>query len=168
VQDLLYAMLVGSANDAAQTLSNYLEKKTDRTMVDLMAEAATQLGMSSSQFKDPIGFDSLTTYTTATDVTYLLNALFNSSILDQVGRRLSYGFRSVDGVTYVTHATNKLIEADPELFAIKTGYTTIARGAMISRVVHEGQTFVIIVLGSTDREADTLLLKREVLSHFQW
>lgn len=168
VRDLLYSMLVGSANDAAVTLTHYLENKTGQEIESLLVETVDRLGMGSSQFKDPIGFDNITTYTTADDLTLVVNALLDTQLLDEVSRMVSYSFNSTLGKNYAVQATNKLIEKDQELYAIKTGYTNKARGSMISRVVHEGQSFVIIVLGSTDREADTALLKQEVIAHFEW
>src|SRR5262249_12273871 len=85
-----------------------------------------------------------------------------------VGRERSYSFTSLTGKKYYVKATNKLVSTDPEIYAIKTGFTDEAGGAMITEVNHLERKFIIIVLGSPDREGDTLKLKKAILSAYSW
>jgi len=166
--DLFNSMLIGSANDAAQTLANYVGQELNLPFVELMNQEAVRLGMKDSHFSNPIGFDSETNYSTAADLQKLVNVVERYRTFALVGRERSYDFISDDGNKYYIKATNKLLGGDPEISAIKTGYTDEAQGAMITQINHLGHKFIIIVLGSSDREGDTLHLKRAILESYAW
>lgn len=164
VNDLENAMLIGSANDAAASLGQYITSIKNQPMVDIMNNEAKALGMNSTHYENPIGFDSEQNYSTANDLKLLLDVLKPETLLARIDREQSYSFIGTDGDTYSVKATNKLTAEDPEIHAIKTGYTDEANGAMINAVYHGNIKFVIIVLDSADREKDTQTLKSEVIS----
>jgi D-alanyl-D-alanine carboxypeptidase len=166
--DLFDSMLIGSANDAAQTLGNYVGRKLNLPFKDLMNQEAVALGMEDSHFSNPVGFDSETNYSTAADLKLLVNAVQQYQAFALVGRERSYSFTSADGNKYYVKATNKLLAGDPEISAIKTGFTDEAQGAMITEINHDGHKFIIIVLGSADREGDTVRLKQAIINSYRW
>jgi serine-type D-Ala-D-Ala carboxypeptidase (penicillin-binding protein 5/6) len=166
--DLFNSMLVGSANDAAQILGNYVGRKTGTPFVELMNQSAQEIGMNESHFSNPMGFDSETNYSTASDLELLVNAVKQFQAFSLVGRETSYQFTAEDGKKFYVKATNKLLPGDPEISAIKTGYTDEAQGEMITEINHVGHKFIIIVLGSPNREQDTLKLKKSVLDSYKW
>lgn len=67
VRQLLYGLLVGGANDAAQVLAFEISKANAMFAVK-MTERARELGALSTLYKNPTGLDDLTAYTTARDV----------------------------------------------------------------------------------------------------
>ncbi len=166
--DLFNSMLVGSANDAAQVLANYVARKTDLPFAMLMNQEAEQIGMKDSHFSNPVGFDSETNYSTAADLQLLVNAAQQYKAFALVGRETVYKFKSDDGFNYSVRATNKLVAGDPEISAIKTGFTEDAQGAMITEIKHDGHQFIIIVLASPNREQDTLKLKKAIIESYSW
>lgn len=168
ISDIFYAMLVGSANDAALTLANHAESYTKQNFVDSMNDTAKQLEMNSTHFSNPLGFDSEANYSTAQDLKKLISAVQEYQAFNLVGRTQSYSFTSKSGHEYAVKATNKLIDNNKELYAIKTGYTNLAQGAMITQIREQNHPFVIIVLDSPSRENDTLFLKSEVLKNYVW
>ncbi len=170
VQDLLNAMLVGSANDAAKTLGSYLEGKTGKTVSELMNEEADALGMNDTHYNNPIGFDSDTNYSTAEDMKILVTALRKVFDFSQIDRLNGYSFNGLGGQVYSVKATNKLLAANPDMHAIKTGFTDDAQGAMIVCIQYGStpeQSFIIIVLQSPQREADTIYLKNKIKGQLQ-
>ncbi len=166
--DLFNAMLIGSANDAAQALGNHVGLQLHLPFKDLMNQEAERLGLTDSHFSNPVGFDSETNYATAEDLRLLVNAAQQYEAFALIGRDRAYSFTSDDGNKYYVRATNKLIFTDPEISAIKTGFTEEAQGAMITQINHLGHKFIIIVLGSPDRETDTLKLKKAIIGSYQW
>ena len=131
-----------------------------------MTETAQKLGLSNSKFNNPLGFDNVANYSTAHDIHLLIEAVrYYHNYLD-TGRQTSQTFSSVGGLTYRVRATNKLITKNPDIIAIKTGYTEGAQGAMATQFKLEERDIVIIVLGSVSRENDTLILKSEVSEKF--
>ncbi len=166
VGDLFNAMMVGSANDAALTLGHYLEEKQGKPIAEIMNEQAKQLGMADSHFSTPVGFDSDTNYSTASDMELLVHKTTSNPSFININRLLSYSFVSDTGQSYSVTATNKLLATDPQIHAIKTGFTNDAGGAMIVSVQTGTGEFVIILLGSENREKDTLLLKESITQKF--
>lgn len=166
INDLVNAMIIGSANDAASALGQYVTTKSGQPMIDLMNKEAKALGMRSTHYENPIGFDSEQNYSTANDLKLLLDAIRPITLFSSLDRKLLYTFTSETGKTYSVKTTNSLLAKDPDIHAIKTGFTDEARGAMITAIHKSNVKFVIIVLGSSDREEDTLLLKAQILKSF--
>jgi D-alanyl-D-alanine carboxypeptidase (penicillin-binding protein 5/6) len=166
-KQLIEAVLIGSANDAAMLLGHALEEKTGQSITQLMNDAAKKLGLSHSQFSNPLGFDSIANFSTASDVHLLIEAVRYYHNYYETGRLTNQTFESMGGITYRVRATNKLVAKYPDIVAIKTGYTEGAQGAMATQFKLEDRDIVIIVLGSDSRENDTLILKSEVSKKFR-
>lgn len=162
VDDVVKAMLIGSANDAASFLGRALTEKTGVPIADLMNQKAGALGMQNSQFQNPIGFDSIRQFSTAYDVHILANAVLRYQDFSDIGHAAQYTFSGDFGNTYRIRATNKLAQRDPSITAIKTGYTDGAQGAMVTKFEHQGHSVAVIVIGSGNREGDSLKLKNAI------
>lgn len=165
--DIFNAMLVGSANDAAEILALNVEKRTKKSFPELMNETAQALGMTESHFDNPLGFDSPQNYSSAEDLGKLANAVIGLPAFKVLSRNTHYAFRSLLGNAYFINSTNKLISKDPQVYAVKTGFTETAQGSLITQDEIAGRLVVIIVIGSPEREADTLKLKSAVDSGFE-
>lgn len=166
--DLFKAMLIGSCNDAALMLANHSSKKAGVAFENMMNKKASFLGMTSTHFSNPMGFDSSANFSTARDLRLLVTEAQKQSIFSTDGRQFGYSFISALGNKYHTTASNKLIKLDDEISNIKTGFTDQAGGAMISRATRDGNSVIIIVIGSDNRDADTGLLKEQIFSKFSW
>jgi D-alanyl-D-alanine carboxypeptidase (penicillin-binding protein 5/6) len=166
--DLIKSILVGSVNDGALILGDYLTRLNKRPVVEQMNQRASELGMQNSHFANTTGFDSEQNYATARDLSLLVNRLRDIPTMTEVNQLRSYQFRSLAGTNFTVKATNKLIgPQNPELRAIKTGFTEDAGGAMITEVALPKQSIVLIVLGSNQREKDSKILERYVLEQLE-
>ena len=163
VKDLVNSILVGSANDAASLLGSYVSKKENLPFSELMNQEAAELGLTNSRFSNPMGFDSVSNYSSAKDLSKLVMALNQKKIFEPTGHSNNYVFTSVSGNKYSISATNKLIAQYSDLFAVKTGFTNLALGSMINILRTADQDWLLIVIGSPDREGDTLRLRTKVL-----
>ncbi len=166
--DLFGAMIVGSSNDAALALANHTEEISDKNFVEMMNNLALSLGMNNSHFSNPLGFDSPNNYSTAKDLLKLVMETQKFSVFTELGKKTQYEFFSDSNERYVTKATDKLIGKDPEISAIKTGYTKGAGQAMVTKATKNGHNIIIIVLNSSDREGDTLKLKSQIFEKAVW
>lgn len=166
VSDVINGMLVGSANDAAKFLGRVLSEKTNKPIADLMNQKAGSLGMQDTRFDNPIGFDSNKQFSTAYDVHVLVNAILRYQTFSELGRATQYSFAGKFEIPYRIRATNKLIQKDSSITAIKTGYTEGAQGAMVTKFNHQGHDIAIIVLGSDYRDSDTTRLKNAILENY--
>ncbi len=163
VKDLIQSILVGSANDAANVLGGYVSRKLDLPFSELMNQEAVQLGMKNSRFSNPMGFDSAVNYSSARDLALLVRKLDEQGLFEDSSKATNYHFESTLGNTYSVQATNKLTSLYSDLQAVKTGYTNLALGAMINFLDTGGGKKLLIVIGSPDREGDTLQLRKQFL-----
>lgn len=164
VKDLVKSTLVGSCNDAASVLADYVSRKVNLPFDELMNQEAQNLGMKHSRFSNPMGFDSAANYSSAKDLLILVQKLNETRIFNSTSRAQSYTFQSELGKNYRTNATNKLITQYENIFAIKTGFTNLSLGSMITIVKTTDHQYLLIVIGSPDREGDTLKLRQQVMS----
>lgn len=168
VGDIFNAMIVGSANDAAQILAREVSSKTKEDVIDLMNKEAASLNMASTNFSNPNGFDSEDNYSTAEDLTKLVQKTQELSAFANLGLTKQLSFSGSKNKIYSINNTNKLILKEPGLEAIKTGSTPKALGSMITKVNKPGNTYIILVIGSQNREDDTLILKNEIVDKIVW
>lgn len=168
VIDLFNAMIVGSSNDAALALSHFVTKETKKDFVTTMNQIAKALGMENSSFSNPLGFDSKQNFSTAEDLSKLVKVTQQLAAFTNLGKKTLYKFKSLLNHRYQISATNQLLNTDPSLEAIKTGFTEDAKGSIICKVTVNQRKLIFILLASNDREKDTLKLKEEVLKSFKF
>jgi D-alanyl-D-alanine carboxypeptidase len=168
--DLFYAMLIGSANDAALGLSKIVEAQTQKPFVELMNETAATLGMGYSNFSNPLGFDSWANFSTAEDLLKLVLESRQYSAFRLYGKSPDYEFDSVQGRHFSVKATNRLPKKYPDISAVKTGQTPASDGSIISMVEIGEREFAVIILNSLSREKDLLTVRsalRQTLETFK-
>jgi D-alanyl-D-alanine carboxypeptidase (penicillin-binding protein 5/6) len=161
VRDLLIALLLESANDAAVTLARGAAGSV-RRFVRLMNRRAKALGLADSHFENPIGLDEPGNYSSAADLASLARRLLANdvfaTIVDLPRGRLATGAR-----TRVIDNRNRLVGRVGWINGIKTGHTLDAGYVLIGSGRRKGAQLVSVVLGEPSearRDADTLALLR--------
>jgi serine-type D-Ala-D-Ala carboxypeptidase (penicillin-binding protein 5/6) len=151
-KDLLYALLLPSANDAAFALAdNYPGGRV--AFVKKMNEKASLLKLNYTHFSDPAGLDDDGNYTIVTDLVRLTsNALNNQKFALVVATK--HKTITTDHNIYLLNNLNKLLGEDG-VFGVKTGFTQGAGEVLVTSKNEQGHTFILIVMKSTDRFADT-------------
>jgi len=153
-ENLLYAMLLPSANDAALTISqNY--PGGEQTFMQTMNNKAKILKLNSTHYMDPAGLLDQGDYTTPFDMARLASfAVQNSEIKKIVGTKEKVigdlGFIHV----YDLKNLNILLGEDG-VNGVKTGYTEEAGQVLVTSKEEKGKTIIIIVMKSDDRFTDT-------------
>jgi D-alanyl-D-alanine carboxypeptidase (penicillin-binding protein 5/6) len=161
VHDLLYAMLVRSANDAAVALAEHVAG-SEPEFADMMDAKATELGLTGSDFANPHGLDEEGHFSTADDLAVLGAELLENDALAEMVRTRIVKFRPApNGAARIVRNTNRLLGAYPELAGVKTGFTGRAGRVLISAVETPERLVVGVVMGSEDHFADS----REVLDY---
>lgn len=147
MKDLLGALLVKSGNDAAITVAIHTSGTVDE-FVKLMNEKALELGMTSTQFKNPHGLDMDGHYSTARDVSVMTRAAMNNPTLREiVGTKL---YRIVDNkATHKLSNTNLLLWKYQGTTGAKTGWTGKAGYCLASAAERNGIELFAVTLGTT-------------------
>ena len=155
VADLLRALLIESANDAAATLAARVGG-SESEFVRAMNARAQKLGLKNTHYANPIGLDEAGNYSTARDLVRLTLRLrafgfFRRTVArEQVTLRTGNRPRTLDN-------RNTLVRL-PEVNGVKTGHTQQAGYVLVGSGRKRGITLISAVLGSptvAGREADT-------------
>lgn len=153
IENLLYGILVHSANDAAFTLASaYGYDK----FIQKMNEKAASLGMKNSHFKNPIGIDDPEQLTSPYDLALAGRALLNDPYLAKFVSTKEIIISDVDYKYFHKLSTvNKLLGEVIGIGGLKTGYTELAGQNLVSFYKKGGNQYIIVVLKSLDRFEDT-------------
>jgi D-alanyl-D-alanine carboxypeptidase (penicillin-binding protein 5/6) len=168
VQDLLEALLLESANDAAVTLAEGVSGSRE-AFVEEMNDRAVELGLEHTGYANPIGLDEAGNHSSARDLANLTRVLLRrprfARIVDMPEAELESGARP-----RVVQNRNNLIASHPWVSGVKTGYTLNAGNVLVGAAKGPGRARVIsVVLGEPSeaaRDQDTLSLLRWGLSRF--
>lgn len=153
IENLLYGILVHSANDAAFTLANAYGY--DAFMVK-MNEKSRALGMKNSHFKNPIGIDDYEQLTTPYDLALAARALLKNPFLSKfVSTKEITIFDTDYKYSHTLSNVNKLLGEVVGIGGLKTGYTELAGQNLVSFYKKNGNQYIIVVLKSLDRFEDT-------------
>jgi D-alanyl-D-alanine carboxypeptidase (penicillin-binding protein 5/6) len=147
--ELLRAMLVRSANDAAEALALHVGKGSTSRFVALMNAKARELGLDDTNFENPHGLDAPGHVSSARDATVLVRyALGVPFIRDALSRSTV----SLPGGR-VFPTTDDLLVSWPALVAGKTGHTQDAGWSEAAAAKANGVTVYGAVLGSDTRSS---------------
>lgn len=160
VENLLYGLMLPSANDAAYILAkNYLPAGKAgpggvEGFVNRMNEKAKMFKLENTRFVDPSGYSD-ENLTTAFDLARLAShALRNQKLREIVSTKQKTVTDTTGAISHELHNLNELLGVEG-VSGIKTGFTQEAGGVLVSSVEDDGKTYVIIVLNSEDRFQDT-------------
>jgi D-alanyl-D-alanine carboxypeptidase (penicillin-binding protein 5/6) len=156
VEELLYGLILASGNDAAYALALANSASTE-VFVSEMNSKAHVLGMRDTVFADPSGLEP--TKSTGRDLARLTRyALKNPKfrkIVKTVEKELP--FSKKHKYVYLYNQTN-LLTTYPGVSGVKTGFTEGAGLCLVTYAINEGKELVGVVLDSTDRKGDMILM----------
>src|SRR6266568_3026951 len=152
--DLLYAMLLPSANDAAQAIADNYPGGAG-AFVKQMNEKAKSFHLSNTHYTDPIGLDDDGDYSTVVDMARLASsAVANTTFVDVTSTKYKIIYSRNFAKQYSLTNLNKLLGVDG-VTGIKTGTTEGAGEVLVTSVVKNRHEYIIVVMDSTDRFYDT-------------
>ncbi len=150
IEELLYAALLGSANDAAIALAESVSG-SEAKFVKLMNKKARSIGAKNTKFLNSNGLPRAGQYTTASDLAKIMRyALGYQKIKDIIGTR-SAEVSIENGNSILVKNTNKLLWSDEYLVGGKTGYTRKARHCFVCAAERDDETVIVALLGSPSR-----------------
>jgi D-alanyl-D-alanine carboxypeptidase len=168
VEDLLYGLLVFSANDAAEVLAqNYPTGREG--FVAAMNEKAKQLSLENTKFFNPSGIDGNGHVTTARDLIRVSEvAMRNPEFAKIVGTK-SIVVKSVDGrIIHRLTNINTLLGKVPGVSGVKTGWTENARENLVTYIERDNHKVMVALLGSQDRFGETTELIDWIFANYKW
>jgi D-alanyl-D-alanine carboxypeptidase (penicillin-binding protein 5/6) len=162
--DLVRAMMLPSANDAAQTVAIRQGGGSKAKFIAKMNAKAKELGLKRTHFANSIGLDAPGHKTTALELAKIGVAAHQNPFIASTVKRHSLTLKST-GQTIVNR--NRVLGSNlgggAVIDGMKTGHTTSAGYSLVGSATRNGVTLVSVVLGDPSedaRDADTVKLLR--------
>lgn len=153
-EDLLYAMLLPSGNDAALTIAQNYPGGTE-AFVKKMNEKAKELYLFDTHFSDPAGLQDEGDYTTVLDLARLASVAMKNEKFSQIVSTKYKTITTTDGSrSFDLRNLNKLLGTNG-VSGIKTGFTDEAGGVLATSSQQNGKKIIIVVMKSQERFKDT-------------
>jgi serine-type D-Ala-D-Ala carboxypeptidase (penicillin-binding protein 5/6) len=153
VDEMLYALMIQSANDAAVALAEKVAGSTDG-FIELMNRRAKELGMNSTVFHSvhglPPGKGQEHDVTTARDLSILCREVLKHPDTLRYTSTRERPFRpNVAGKTVIMRTHNHLLGHVEGCDGLKTGYITASGFSIAVTAARQGQRVIVIVFDST-------------------
>jgi serine-type D-Ala-D-Ala carboxypeptidase (penicillin-binding protein 5/6) len=142
--ELLRALMVPSANDAATTLAIALAG-SERAFATEMNRAAGELGMRDTTYRTPHGLDADGQHSTAADQLILARKLMTDARLRRIVRLRAIRIRGRE-----LPASNTLLQTYAGMDGVKTGHTSQAGWCLAASATRGGRRLFVIGLGAPD------------------
>ena len=160
LEDLIRALLIRSANDAALAIAEHVGG-SEVQFVRMMNDMAAELGLQNTHFMNPHGLDEEGHFSSARDLLSIARAgMENVTFAEFVGTRSSTFPISPTGEERVAATTNALLSTFEGAIGVKTGYTADAGLTIVSAAERDGRRLYAVVMGSADHFADAAALLR--------
>ncbi|MBP7831022.1 MAG: D-alanyl-D-alanine carboxypeptidase [Kiritimatiellae bacterium] len=156
IEELLYAMMIQSANDAAAALAIKVAGTRDG-FVEMMNRRAAELGMRKTRFHSVHGLPPAEgqepDITTARDMARLCLALLRRPDALKYTSVIKRPFRPDAPEPFIMETHNRLLKTFEGCDGLKTGYFKLGGYSMAVTAQREGVRAAAIILGSLNREA---------------
>lgn len=160
VKDLLYALMIPSANDAAYVLAEYVAGSVEDFSV-MMNNKARDLGCKTTHFVNPNGIHEDSHYSTAYDLYLIADYAMKNDFFRELVATTEYTLPATEkypSEDRILKTTNELLNENSRKYfyknaiGIKTGYTSKAGNCLIGGASRDGLEFIAVVLngGTTD------------------
>ncbi|MGH2869735.1 MAG: D-alanyl-D-alanine carboxypeptidase family protein [Solirubrobacteraceae bacterium] len=161
VHDLLLALMLPSADDAAEDLAYNLGHGSVGRFVGMMDARARELGLHHTHYTTPSGLDTPGNYSTAADLVKL--AGYDLSHSPYFARIVALPHAVLHSGSHVRAVTNRntLVSEYRWINGVKTGHTGAAGYVLVASGHRDGMTLLSAVLGTSSeaaRDANTLAL----------
>lgn len=143
-RQLLYALMLKSANDAAMALARDNAGSVE-AFAQKMNVRAKALGAEASHFTNPHGLHHRDHYTTPHDLALIARAAMEQPYFRCVVKTVSYPWVGPNSVLELRNH-NKLLKAYPGCTGLKTGYTNPAQQVLVSAALRDAREVISVVM----------------------
>ncbi len=168
VINLIYGLLIYSANDSAEVLAAHYPGGR-AVFMDAMNQLAQDEGLTKTHFTNPVGYDEYLHFSTAHDLVRLAQAAAKNETFSQIVATTNYQVTSVDGkIIHSLVNTNQLLGKVDGVIGVKTGTTLASGESLITRLNRNNHKVTIAMLGSNDRFGETRALIDWIYNNYEW
>lgn len=160
VNQLLHALLIPSANDAAVALAEYVAGSVD-SFSSMMNTKAIELGCKNTHFVNPNGVHNEDHYSTAYDLALIGRYAMQNDTFRSIVSTTQFSLpitNKYDLTDRIFHNTNELLSTSfqstkqsyyyPSCTGIKTGYTDSAKNCIVASAKKDDIELIAVILGA--------------------
>jgi D-alanyl-D-alanine carboxypeptidase (penicillin-binding protein 5/6) len=161
IEELLYAIMLASANDASVVLAEGIGGSVE-SFTEQMTKRAHELGATNSNFTNPHGLTAPDHYSTVRDLATVFRYAMRNALFREI---VQTKFSSVSSTALVRKKLvprrisvrnhNRLLWDYDGALGGKTGYTVAAQKCFVGAVQRNGVTLIVAILGARDQWGDT-------------
>jgi serine-type D-Ala-D-Ala carboxypeptidase (penicillin-binding protein 5/6) len=167
VGDLLSALLIHSANDAAVTLAIH-DSGSQAEFVKRMNVRAAELGLKQTAYVNPTGLDEEGQESSPRDIAWLTMFVLRFPAIAERMAMPKAEFSTINGAVISLTHTHALLHAEGSpIVAGKTGTTDGAGQCLLSIVHHANRRYLVVLLSSDDRYADMRRILHVLVPDFE-
>ncbi len=150
LEELLYALLLESANDAAAAIAIGLSGSVE-AFADEMNRKARSLGLVATHFTNPHGLDDAEHYTTARELAIISRAALQNELIRTISstRKTTIPHAGTDGVRLLVNH-NKMLRLYEGCIGLKTGFTKKSGRSLVSAAERDGVRLIAVTLNAPD------------------
>ena len=150
MEDLLYAMLLESANDAAAAIAIEVGGSIEG-FAEMMNQKAQRLGLENSHFENPHGLDHPEHYTTAEELAKIASVAMKNEVFRSIVStyKKTIPLNETEGVRLLINH-NKLLKSYDGCIGIKTGFTKKSGRCLVSAALRDGVELICVTLDAPD------------------
>ncbi|MEA3249146.1 MAG: serine hydrolase [Patescibacteria group bacterium] len=150
-EDMMYSMLVGSANNAAHAIARVSGAGSVSTFVDSMNAKAIEFGLSNTNFADPSGLD-VSNVSTAREIAALVLEAMERFEVRKMCSTAEYTFEASTGEHTIRNTNGLLTDEDNGLYVFggKTGYLHESKWNLVVQLQDARQKPVLVVVLGSD------------------
>ena len=147
---LLYAVMLGSANDAAAAIAYHIGGSIEG-FAEMMNARAEELGLSDTHFENPHGLDGESHYTSAYDLSMIAREALKNEKFREIVSTKTKAIKLSDGnVSRVFRNHNRLLFEYDDIIGVKTGFTKKCGRTLVSAAERDGVTVICVTLCDGD------------------
>jgi D-alanyl-D-alanine carboxypeptidase (penicillin-binding protein 5/6) len=150
IRDLLYSLILQSANDSAHTLAQVVGGTQSRFVLEMNRSAAA-LGLADTHYSNPIGLDSPGNYSSARDLATLARDLLGNRTFARIADSSSALLSSLKPALQIGTRNTLLLDA-PWVTGVKTGHTLGAGYVEVGSGRRKGVELISAVLGAPSED----------------
>ncbi len=163
VKDLLYALLLPSANDSAVALAIHISGSVP-AFAELMNKRAKELGCTTANFQNPNGLYDKTHVVSAKDLALILRKLSTYPEFRQIATTTSYRMSPTNKTDQAKTTIDRTLRNEDKLIykgtsnyyegidCGKTGYTTQSLHSYVAAATRNGHRLIVTIMHSNDQK----------------
>ncbi|MFZ5987491.1 MAG: D-alanyl-D-alanine carboxypeptidase family protein [Bacillota bacterium] len=147
VEDLVYTVVLTSANDTANALAEFIGGD-EKSFVELMNAKAKKLNMLDTKFTNPTGLYDEAQYTTAYDVALLIRHAIKIPAFDRIFSSNAKPWTDQNGTQVLVNSNELFFGGYDGVDGGKTGYNERSKHTAITTATRNNQRLICVVLDS--------------------